>query len=178
MVKVYSKIWTGITVGIVALGGVFSAHASFWETVNSESSWEEIFNSNTYVAVPPWTQMGAGGVFDTCWGGDFIRTIDPVKTCVETKNIARSAEAGPEYACTRTVEEYKYLPTTIDIKTCKTWVETSPEVGDITCTDWGYRTIEINRTNQVPVHRRANSQEDNLPGRYSFSKEYKMPACY
>lgn len=144
-----------------------------------ENNWQALRNNKkVHIIQPEFSErFGPGGIFNICLEGEELRSIHPVRVCIETEEVLignPNTEAGAAEIekCKKVVTKQVVFPRYISRDVC-TEYEASTESSSNKCVEWRSKTF------QVPIEYKLDVvyAKGLLYGNHLFFKTYKFPTC-
>ena len=158
-------------IGLMLMTLSFTAAAG---TISSKSSWEAINKSYDHVVrTPSVPGQALGGLFNICVDGDNLRTISPVKYCVEGRQVEVNqgeGSVGYEWVCDKFEESHAAMPRLTTVPECAEWVN---EGDNVFCAKFTTKPYLIPLSYVLDVE----SFGGEAGFRLAFRKALEIPAC-
>lgn len=170
---------------LVALASLASANAFAMGKGPADRSWDQInADFNLQVAVPNYAsiQFGPKGLFNVCKTETELKSIAPVRSCTEYKEVYNPGRSdhdngGIEIVCLKWENLDVSIPREQDEQVCVAWKDIShnDNAGPpwTECTKYETRRVTLPVDFQLEVY---DTRGEHGP-RLAFTKPYSVPAC-
>ncbi len=153
-----------LTLSVTASARTLSAKSS-WEAINK--SWDHV------VRTPSVPGQALGGLFNICVDGDVLRTIAPVKYCVEGRSVEVNygeGSIGYDYVCDKYELSHASMPRLTSVPECAQWVN---EGDNLVCAKFTTKPYLIPLSYVLDVETFGGDASFQL----AFRKALEIPAC-